>query len=63
MLIYASSESLRVVKSLGFVSQLCCQLAEWPWVGHVASGAQVAIICQRRELDEILEGFSSFPVP
>lgn len=57
LLIYASSESLRIIKSLGFVSQLCCQLAKWPWANHVASGAQVALICRRRELDGILEVF------
>lgn len=57
------SESLRVIRSLGFVSQVCCQLAEWPWASHVASGPQVALICQRRDLDETSEGLSRFPVP
>lgn len=23
---------IKVIKSFGFASQLCCQLAEWPWV-------------------------------
>ena len=45
VVIYASSEPLRVIKSPGFESQLCCQLVEWPWAGPVASGAQVAVIC------------------
>lgn len=44
VLIHTSSEPLRVIKSPGFESQLCCQLAEQPWAGHVASGAQVAVV-------------------
>lgn len=54
---YASSEPLRAVKSPGFEPQLCCRLAGWPWAGHVASGAQGAVICRRRELGAISEAF------
>lgn len=42
VLICASSDSLKVIKNLGFVSQLSCQLAEWPWASHMAAGTQVA---------------------
>lgn len=38
----ASSELLMVIKSLGLVSQLSCQLAEWPWASHLAASTQVA---------------------
>lgn len=62
VVIYASSEPLRVIKSPGFESQLCCQLAEWPWAGHVASGAQVAVVCRRWELDDLGE-LSGLRVP
>lgn len=36
---------IKVIKSFGFASQLRCQLAEWPWASHMASGAQVAVVC------------------
>lgn len=45
---YVSSEPLRAIKSLGFWSQLCCQLAEWPWAGCMASGVWIAFFYQKR---------------